>query len=202
MSDLYCFCLFSYLFIFPVGQYLKNDLMRQFDSQVNDFMDSLIEESATLEPAPLPAVFSPPLSDKERNKLRCCHFTHPRNVFSLLLLMDVTVFCAGIFDLLMAKASSLWVAGPSWSKSAGGSEGAIDAVFPSEDSVSECLFLDISLNHLTSCCWCFLQWAVWGEPHQDYLPHVYCPAHSLHPQHPRGWFHWWRKVSEDQEYCL
>lgn len=63
-----------------VDQYLKNDLMRQFDSQVNDFMDSLIEESATLEPAPLPAVFSPPLSDKERNKLRCCHLTDPRSV--------------------------------------------------------------------------------------------------------------------------
>lgn len=62
---------------FPlVDQYLKNDLMRQFDSQVNDFMDSLIEESATLEPAPVPAVFSPPLSDKERNKLRWCHLTN------------------------------------------------------------------------------------------------------------------------------
>lgn len=68
------FCCFSL-----VEQYLKNDLMRQFDSQVNDFMDSLIEESATLEPAPLPAVFSPPLSDKERNKLRCCHLTDPRS---------------------------------------------------------------------------------------------------------------------------
>uniref|UniRef100_A0A3Q3EGA9 O-acyltransferase n=1 Tax=Labrus bergylta TaxID=56723 RepID=A0A3Q3EGA9_9LABR len=44
--------------------------MRQFDSQVNDFMDSLIEESASLEPAPVPAVFSPRLSDKERSKLR------------------------------------------------------------------------------------------------------------------------------------
>lgn len=56
-----------------VVQYLKNDLMRQFDSQVDDFMDSLIEESASLEPVPLPAVFSPPLSDKERSKLRCYH---------------------------------------------------------------------------------------------------------------------------------
>lgn len=45
--------------------------MRQFDNQVNDFMDSLIEESASLESAPLPAVFSPRLSDKERSKLRC-----------------------------------------------------------------------------------------------------------------------------------
>lgn len=59
---------------FSIAQHLKNDLMRQFDSQVNDFMDSLIEESASLESAPLPAVFSPPLSDKERSKLRCCPF--------------------------------------------------------------------------------------------------------------------------------
>lgn len=52
------------------AEFLKSDLMRQFDSHVNDFMDSLIEESSSLEPAPLSAVFSPPLSDKERNKLR------------------------------------------------------------------------------------------------------------------------------------
>lgn len=58
--------------MFPPFQYFKNDLMRQLDSQVNDFMDSLIEESASLEPAPLPAVFSPLMSDKEKNKLRCC----------------------------------------------------------------------------------------------------------------------------------
>lgn len=67
MTDLYV--------SFAVAQYLKSDLMRQFDSQVNDFMDSLIEESASLEPAPVPAVFSPPLSDKERSKLRCCLFS-------------------------------------------------------------------------------------------------------------------------------
>ncbi|XP_034736765.1 sterol O-acyltransferase 1 isoform X1 [Etheostoma cragini] len=48
---------------------LKSDLMHQFDSQVNDFMDSLIEESVSLEHGPVPAVFSPPLSDKERSKL-------------------------------------------------------------------------------------------------------------------------------------
>ncbi|KAM9479408.1 sterol O-acyltransferase 1 isoform 2-T5 [Salvelinus alpinus] len=51
------------------AEHLKSDLMRQFDSQVLEFMDSLIEESASLEPAPVPAVFSP-LSDKERSKLR------------------------------------------------------------------------------------------------------------------------------------
>uniref|UniRef100_G3PA71 O-acyltransferase n=1 Tax=Gasterosteus aculeatus aculeatus TaxID=481459 RepID=G3PA71_GASAC len=52
------------------AEFLKTDLMHQLGSQVNDFMDSLIEESAILEPAPVPAVFSPPLSDKERGKLR------------------------------------------------------------------------------------------------------------------------------------
>lgn len=52
------------------AEFLKSDLMRQFDSHVNDFMDSLIEESASLEPAPVSAGFSPPLSDKERSKLR------------------------------------------------------------------------------------------------------------------------------------
>ncbi|XP_022613921.1 sterol O-acyltransferase 1 isoform X2 [Seriola dumerili] len=57
------------------AEFLKSDLMRQFDSQVNDFMDCLIEESASLEPAPIPAVFSPPLSEKERSKLR--HFRPP-----------------------------------------------------------------------------------------------------------------------------
>ncbi|XP_044056136.1 sterol O-acyltransferase 1 isoform X5 [Siniperca chuatsi] len=58
--------------------HLKSDLMRQFDSQVNDFMDSLIEESASLEPAPVPAVFSPLLSDKEKSKLR--HFRPPHGL--------------------------------------------------------------------------------------------------------------------------
>uniref|UniRef100_A0A665TYN5 O-acyltransferase n=1 Tax=Echeneis naucrates TaxID=173247 RepID=A0A665TYN5_ECHNA len=57
------------------AEFLKSDLMRHFDSQVNDFMDCLIEESASLEPVPVPAVFSPPLSDKERSKLR--HFRPP-----------------------------------------------------------------------------------------------------------------------------
>uniref|UniRef100_A0AAV2KZL7 Sterol O-acyltransferase 1 n=1 Tax=Knipowitschia caucasica TaxID=637954 RepID=A0AAV2KZL7_KNICA len=57
------------------AEFLKNDLMRQFDSHVNDFMDSLIDESTSLEPAPVSAVFSPPLSDKERNKLG--HFRPP-----------------------------------------------------------------------------------------------------------------------------
>ncbi|KAM6921120.1 sterol O-acyltransferase 1 [Xenentodon cancila] len=51
------------------AEFLKHDLMRQFDCQVNDFMDSLIEESASLEPPPVPPVFLPPLSDKEKSKL-------------------------------------------------------------------------------------------------------------------------------------
>lgn len=57
------------------AEYLKSDLMHQFDCQVNDFVDSLIEESAVLEPAPVPDVFSPPLTEKERSKLGCCPAT-------------------------------------------------------------------------------------------------------------------------------
>uniref|UniRef100_A0A3Q2XBT3 Sterol O-acyltransferase 1 n=1 Tax=Hippocampus comes TaxID=109280 RepID=A0A3Q2XBT3_HIPCM len=60
-SDLVC--------AFDTSQYLKKDLMREFDNQVNDFMDSLIEESTRVEAAPLPAVFSPTLSDRERSRL-------------------------------------------------------------------------------------------------------------------------------------
>ncbi|XP_064189380.1 sterol O-acyltransferase 1 [Anguilla rostrata] len=54
-------------------EHLKAGLMKQLDSQVNEFVDSLIEESACLDP---PAVFSssssfsPALSDKERSKLK------------------------------------------------------------------------------------------------------------------------------------
>lgn len=55
---------------YSIVQYLKSDLMRQLDSHISDFMDSLIEETASLDPAPVAAVFSPPLSDKERSKLR------------------------------------------------------------------------------------------------------------------------------------
>uniref|UniRef100_A0A7N5ZRW9 O-acyltransferase n=1 Tax=Anabas testudineus TaxID=64144 RepID=A0A7N5ZRW9_ANATE len=51
------------------AEHLKSDLMRQLDSQVNDFMDSLIEESASLDPTPVASVFSPLLSEKERSKL-------------------------------------------------------------------------------------------------------------------------------------
>lgn len=42
--------------------------MRQFDTQVNEFMDSLIEESASLGSSHVSTVF--PLSDKEKSKLR------------------------------------------------------------------------------------------------------------------------------------
>ncbi|XP_069006571.1 sterol O-acyltransferase 1 isoform X2 [Embiotoca jacksoni] len=57
------------------AEYLKSHLIRQFNSQIDDFMDSLIEESASLEPAPVPSVFSPTLSDKEQTKLG--HFRPP-----------------------------------------------------------------------------------------------------------------------------
>ncbi|XP_061833765.1 sterol O-acyltransferase 1 isoform X1 [Nerophis lumbriciformis] len=57
------------------SEHLKKDLLREVNNHVNDFIDSLIEESASVEPASLPAVFSPPLSDKERSRLG--HFRPP-----------------------------------------------------------------------------------------------------------------------------
>uniref|UniRef100_A0A673M2P4 O-acyltransferase n=1 Tax=Sinocyclocheilus rhinocerous TaxID=307959 RepID=A0A673M2P4_9TELE len=50
------------------AEHLKADLMRQLDTQVNEFMDSLIEESASLVSSHVSTVF--PLSDKEKSKLR------------------------------------------------------------------------------------------------------------------------------------
>uniref|UniRef100_A0A3B5LQC6 O-acyltransferase n=1 Tax=Xiphophorus couchianus TaxID=32473 RepID=A0A3B5LQC6_9TELE len=69
---------------FLFGQGLKSDLMRQFESQVHDFMDSLIEESASLESTPLPAAFSPPQSDKERSKLGYCISSSTLNLYKCL----------------------------------------------------------------------------------------------------------------------
>uniref|UniRef100_A0A3P8RSG1 O-acyltransferase n=1 Tax=Amphiprion percula TaxID=161767 RepID=A0A3P8RSG1_AMPPE len=93
---------------FCVAQYLKSDLMRQFEGQVSDFMDSLIEESASLEPAPVPAVFSPPLSDKERSKLRYCSSTelfevnHIRTIYhmfiALLILFILSTLVVDFID--------------------------------------------------------------------------------------------------------
>ncbi|KAL1022443.1 hypothetical protein UPYG_G00027680 [Umbra pygmaea] len=51
------------------AEQLKSGLMKQFDSQVLEFMDTLIEESTSLESAPVHTVFSPSMSDKERSKL-------------------------------------------------------------------------------------------------------------------------------------
>ncbi|XP_073724139.1 sterol O-acyltransferase 1 isoform X2 [Misgurnus anguillicaudatus] len=50
------------------AEHLKADLMRQFDTQVNEFMDNLIEESAGLSSSNVNTVFH--LSDKERSKHR------------------------------------------------------------------------------------------------------------------------------------
>ncbi|XP_051525695.1 sterol O-acyltransferase 1-like [Myxocyprinus asiaticus] len=50
------------------AEHLKADLMQQFDIQVNEFMDSLIEKSASLGSSHVSTVF--PLSDKEKSKLR------------------------------------------------------------------------------------------------------------------------------------
>uniref|UniRef100_A0A3Q0RIG2 Sterol O-acyltransferase 1 n=1 Tax=Amphilophus citrinellus TaxID=61819 RepID=A0A3Q0RIG2_AMPCI len=90
------------------AQYLKGDLLRQFDSQVNDFMDSLIEESASLEHAPVSAVFSPPLSDKERSKLKYCSFpelfevNHIRTIYhmfiALLILFILSTLVVDFID--------------------------------------------------------------------------------------------------------
>ncbi|KAL4634885.1 sterol O-acyltransferase 1 isoform X1 [Arapaima gigas] len=48
------------------AEHLKSDLMRQFDSQVSEFMDSLIAESTSLEPP----LLSSAMSEKERSKMR------------------------------------------------------------------------------------------------------------------------------------
>ncbi|XP_077574025.1 sterol O-acyltransferase 1 [Stigmatopora nigra] len=58
------------------AEYMKKDLMQEFDNQVNDFMDSLIEESTRLEPPQMPTVFSPTLTDKEKSRLG--NFLSPR----------------------------------------------------------------------------------------------------------------------------
>ena len=54
-------------------------------------------------------------------------------------------------------------------------------------------------------CWLtlfelYLQWAVWGGPHQNNISHVHCPPHSLYSQHTCSRLHWWRKVR--QHTCL
>uniref|UniRef100_A0A3Q3JR50 Sterol O-acyltransferase 1 n=1 Tax=Monopterus albus TaxID=43700 RepID=A0A3Q3JR50_MONAL len=68
------------------AQYLKSDLMLQFDSQVSDLMDSLIEEATSLEPAPVSAGFSPPLSEKERSKLsELFEVNHLRTIYHIFV---------------------------------------------------------------------------------------------------------------------
>lgn len=48
----------------------------------------------------------------------------------------------------------------------------------------------------------FPQRAVWGEPHQDHLPHVYCPTHSIYSQHACGRFPGWRQVLNAVNFCI
>nr|XP_057929129.1 sterol O-acyltransferase 1 [Doryrhamphus excisus] len=57
------------------AEHLKRELLRELDNQVNDCMDSLIEESASLDCAPPPPVFSPSLLDKKMSRLG--HFQPP-----------------------------------------------------------------------------------------------------------------------------
>lgn len=64
--------------------------MRQFDNHVSELVDSLIEESVSLEPAPVPPNFSPSMSDKERSKLR--YGLRPRLWPDVLLLLSHFVF--------------------------------------------------------------------------------------------------------------
>lgn len=192
---------------FWLAQFLKSDLMRQFDSQVNDFMDSLIEESASLEPASVSAVFSPPLSDKERSKLRCGLSTSP--VYQSNNRSVAGDWCHSVF--LQAFSASPWP-GQALCQSQ-----VPPRVSPHSDLMKCKYFYLITEGHWNICLWqctsfsaawrlfvcctksnrqlsVFLQWAVWGEPHQDNLPHVYCPAHSLYSQYTGGRLHWWRQV--------
>ena len=105
----------------PIAQHLRCDLIRQFDSHVCELVDNLIEESVSLEPAPLPANFSPSMSDKERSKLRYC--LRPRQMFCSLIhqiccpFIYLSWLCfLGVSGRPMARASNLWTADPCWSK--------------------------------------------------------------------------------------
>ncbi|XP_024135115.1 sterol O-acyltransferase 1 isoform X1 [Oryzias melastigma] len=78
------------------AELLKTDLLRQFDSQVSDLMDSLLEESSSLERSSVSAAFSPPMSDKEKTKLghfrpphgEGKHFTNRRSLLDELFEVD------------------------------------------------------------------------------------------------------------------
>uniref|UniRef100_A0A3P9KUM3 O-acyltransferase n=1 Tax=Oryzias latipes TaxID=8090 RepID=A0A3P9KUM3_ORYLA len=78
------------------AEHLKNDLLRQFDSQVSDLVDHLLEESSSLERSSVPAAFSPPMSDRERAKLghfrpphgEGKHFTNRRSLLDELFEVD------------------------------------------------------------------------------------------------------------------
>lgn len=109
------------LHAFYLIQGLKNDMMRQFESQVHDFMDSLIEESASLESTPLPAAFSPPLSDKERSKLGyCCIFlVKATQIYAKVFTFNtirvfpfLVILSAATFSLPTAEESTLLVGDP------------------------------------------------------------------------------------------
>uniref|UniRef100_A0A8C1DWD4 O-acyltransferase n=1 Tax=Cyprinus carpio carpio TaxID=630221 RepID=A0A8C1DWD4_CYPCA len=80
--------------------HLKADLMRQFDTQVNEFMDSLIEESASLGSSHVSTVF--PLSDKEKSKLsELFEVNHIRTIYHMFIaLLILFIFSTLVVDFI------------------------------------------------------------------------------------------------------
>uniref|UniRef100_A0A671NQR0 O-acyltransferase n=1 Tax=Sinocyclocheilus anshuiensis TaxID=1608454 RepID=A0A671NQR0_9TELE len=79
---------------------MKADLMRQFDTQVNEFMDSLIEESASLGSSHVSTVF--PLSDKEKSKLSdLFEVNHIRTIYHMFIaLLILFIFSTLVVDFI------------------------------------------------------------------------------------------------------
>uniref|UniRef100_A0A3B1K817 Sterol O-acyltransferase 1 n=1 Tax=Astyanax mexicanus TaxID=7994 RepID=A0A3B1K817_ASTMX len=75
-------------------QKLKVEMLQQFDCQMDEFVDSVVEESSSLGGSSLNSHFSPLLSDKERAKLRYLHHSirfcsnRPRPLLSDLFEVD------------------------------------------------------------------------------------------------------------------
>lgn len=76
--------------------------MRQFDTQVNEFMDSLIEESASLGSSHVSTVFQS-LSDKEKSKLR--YWNHAQTELQWVPWLASTLHCS---HLLSFNCKSAW----------------------------------------------------------------------------------------------
>uniref|UniRef100_A0A8C2BRB3 O-acyltransferase n=1 Tax=Cyprinus carpio TaxID=7962 RepID=A0A8C2BRB3_CYPCA len=81
------------------------DLMRQFDTQVNEFMDSLIEESASLGSSHVSTVF--PLSEKEKMLIKLCfcsdlfEVNHIRTIYHMFIaLLILFIFSTLVVDFI------------------------------------------------------------------------------------------------------